>query len=95
MKREEYIKSLATELYRMRKRRDNLSGKDLMEMTPKAAQKHNADLNWLGMEMSKTEERIGFAMGFLTLDDLREYYEPSAWHKYEGVRKEMENLKLE
>lgn len=95
MKRYEYIKKQATELFDLCKKRDKLHERTMQDLTPKAAQKLSSELNWLGMHIDQTKERIGFAMGFLNIEDLRSEYRPSSFHKYDGIRKEMENLKLD
>jgi len=37
------------------------------------------------MLKSKNEERLGFALGYLKLSELRNFYEPSSFHKYDGI----------
>lgn len=64
------------------------------ERTPKQNDKLNVDLNWNRMNYEMERERLGYAMGFLSLNDLRDYYEPSAFHKYKGVRDEMEKIQF-
>lgn len=94
IKRENYIKSIASALAANRKRIDALHSKDTSRMTRNAYEKHEASLNWEHMSKSMNEERLGFALGFLKLEELREFYEPSGWHKYKGVKDEMEKLVL-
>ncbi len=97
MTKEDYILIQARELSKLAKKRKKLSDRsmDTSGMTQKAIQKLHTDMNWEGMNYSMTEERLGFALGHLTLDDLRDTYEPSAWHKYKGIRGEMERLKFD
>ena len=97
MTREEYILIQAKQLNVTAKKRKKLSERsvDISQMTEKAVQNLFASMNWEGMNYSMTEERLGFALGHLKLDDLRDYYEPSGWHKYKGIRGEMEKLKFD
>ncbi len=96
MTREEYIFNQAKELKKLSTKQKKLSERSMSgNLTQKATQNLHADMNWVGMEKSKTEERLGFVMGFLRLSDLREFYEPSAYHKYNGIRAEMEKLKFD
>jgi len=64
-------------------------------MSVKSSGRLNSEYSFLLMEINKTEERIGFALGFLLLTELRAIYEPTGWQKYEGIKGEMENLKFE
>jgi len=95
MTREEYILLQAKELVRLSKKRQKLSLVDYSEVTPKRAQAISTDLNWLGMHYSQCEEKLGYALGLLRLEDIRDYYEPSGFHKYDGVKKELERLKFD
>jgi hypothetical protein len=97
MTREDYILIQARELSKLAKRRKKLFEKsmDSSGMTQKSIQKLHTEMNWEGMNYSMTEERLGFALGHLTLDNLRDFYEPSAWNKYKGIREEMEKLKFD
>lgn len=96
MKKYEYIKRHASELYRLCEKRKKISNRYTSgECTHKQMQKLNAELNWLGMEINKTEERILFALGRLLPEDAQSEYNPSPFHKYEGIRKELEKLKFD
>ena len=97
MTKEEYILIEAKNLKRSAKKRKKLLEKsyDTSSMTPRAIQKLHADMSWEGMHYAMTEERLGYALGRITLDELKDYYEPSGWHKYNGVKSEMEKLKFE
>lgn len=94
IKREDYIKAIAKNLADNRKRIDTLKAKDTSAMTQGARGKHEASLNWEFMAKSMNEERLKFALGCVKLEDLRDYYEPSPFHKYNGVRVEMEKLQF-
>jgi hypothetical protein len=95
MTTEEYIKFQANELFRLAKKRDKLS-EDLFkgDLSAKAFDKKSADLNWTCMEIYKYQERIGYVLGYLKLDEVREYYEPSGFHRYKGIREELSKLSL-
>jgi len=97
MTREEYILIQARELNKIAEKRKKLLERsyDTSQMTQNSVQKLYADMNWEGMHYGMTEERLGFAMGYLKLEDLRDTYEPSGWHKYPGIKKEMERLKFD
>jgi len=97
MTKEEYILIQAKELNKTAKKRKKLLEKsyDTSQMTQNAIQKLYANMTWEAMEYEKTRERIAFASGGLSLNELRDFYEPSGWHKYEGIRKEMEKLKFD
>jgi hypothetical protein len=92
--REAYIKAISSSLFDNRKRIDKLHSKDLRNMTQSQRSKHEASLNWEFMFKSKNEERLGYALGYLKISDLRSFYEPSSYHKYDGVKSEMENIKF-
>jgi hypothetical protein len=94
IKREQYIKQIAVSLFDNRKRIDTLQSKDLRNMTQSQRSKHEANLNWECMIKSKNEERLGFALGHLKLSELRSFYEPSSFHKYDGIKGEMEQIKF-
>ena len=97
MTREDYILIQARQLSKTAKKRKKLHEKscDTSGMSQKAIEKLYTEMNWEGMNYSMTEERLGFAMGYLKLEDLRETYEPSGWHSYKGIRGEMEKLKFD
>ena len=97
MTREDYILIQAKQLKSTAVKRKKLHEKscDISGMSQKAIQKLYTEMNWEGMNYSMTEERLGFAMGYLKLEDLRETYEPSGWHSYKGIRGEMEKLKFD
>jgi len=96
MKRQDYIKQQGVNYKSLVDQREKKSLRYTSgELTHKATQKLNADLNFLGMEIAKTEERLSFALGFLTPEKAREYYEPSPFHKYKGIRFELEKIKFD
>ena len=68
---------------------------DKTGMTTKAIQKLHKEMGWEAMHYAMTEERIGFVLGRITIDELRDSYEPSGWHKYDGIKGEMQNLKFD
>lgn len=96
MKRHEYIKKHAAELYRLCEKRSKLSKNYLDgDHTPKRKQAMNNDLNWLGMQIAQEEERLAFALGKLLPENAQSEYRPSSFHRYEGIRKELETTKFE
>lgn len=81
MKRQDYIKDQASILKRLVDKREKTSKRYLSDdMSHKQKQNLNAELNFLGMEISKTEERLAFALGFLIPDNAKKEYRPSAFH---------------
>jgi len=97
MTKEDYILIQSRTLSVLAKKRKKLSERSMETggMTQRAIQKLHTNMNWEGMNYSMTEERLGFALGYLTLDELRDFYEPSGWHKYKGIRGEMEQLRFD
>lgn len=95
MKRADYIKQQATILKRLCDQRDKKQGCDLMQLSPKQAQKRSADLNFLGMNIEKTKERIAFGLGLLLPEDARKEYCPSYFHRYDGIGAELEKIKFD
>jgi len=94
VKKEVYILMIAKNLASNRKKIDALGSKDTSQMTQKRRGAHESDLTWECMNRSMNEERLRFAMGDLKPENCLEYYEPSAFHKYKGVREELSNLNL-
>ena len=92
--KETYIKTIAIALLANRKRIDSLHSKKTHEMSLSQRQKHEAALNWECMLKSKNEERISVALGLLKISELRDFYDPSAFHKYDGIKSEMQNIKF-
>lgn len=95
MKRADYIKQQAIILKRLCDQRDKKTRYRLMESTSKKAKKIDVDLNWLGMQIEQTKERIAFGLGFLSSEDVRKEYFPSEFHRYPGIREELERLNFE
>lgn len=96
MKRQDYIKQQALELKRACDKRAKLSERYISgNLTHSAMQKLNAEMNWLGMQIDQTEERLLFALGKLLPENAREFYYPSGFHKYNGIRKELEKIKFD
>lgn len=95
MKRAEYVKQQAVILKRLCDQRDKKTRCRLMESTSKKAKKIDVDLNWLGMQIDQTKERIAFGLGFLSPEDVRKEYFPSEFHRYPGIREELERLNFE
>lgn len=95
MKRADYIKQQATILKRLCDQRDKKRGCDLLQLSPKQAQKRSADLNFLGMDIEKTKERLAFGLGLLQPEDTRKEYHPSFFHRYDGIKAELEKIEFE
>lgn len=95
MKRADYIKQQAVILKRLCDQRDKKSGTDLMQLSPKKAQQHSADLNWLGMNIEQTKERIAFGLGLLLPENARKEYQLSAFHRYDGITNELSKIKFD
>jgi hypothetical protein len=94
-KRAEYINNQSIELVRLSRKRKNLHNRMFKELSDRQFKVVCADLDHTCMEIQKTEERIGYVLGFLTLFELREEYKPNGWQTYQGVKDEMRNLKFE
>ena len=96
MKRHEYIRQQANELAKLCKKREAVSARRISgDLSPKQCQKLEAELNWLGMHIGQTEERLLFALGRLQPHEAREEWQPSAWHRYDGIRAELERIEFE
>jgi len=65
------------------------------DLSPKQFLKLDAELNWVGMQIGQTEERLAFALGYLLPHEAREEWHPSGWHSYKGIREELEKTELE
>lgn len=96
MKRQDYIKKQASELKRLVDAREKMSVRYKSgSLTHNAMQKLNADMNWNGMHIAQTEERLSFALGHLLPENAITEYNPSPFHKYDGIRKELEKIKFD
>lgn len=90
--REQFVLSQSKELKRLVEKKRFLHEKMDGDISEGRWKKLNNDLSWVCMNISKTEERIGYALGHLTLRDLRDVYNPSGWQTYKGVAEEMEKM---
>jgi len=90
MKRHEYIKKQAIELNSLCSKREKLKQRYNSDLSPKMAQNISAELNFLGMSIDQTEERLSFALGRLLPENARQEYRPSPFHTYKGIRFELE-----
>lgn len=96
MKRQDYIKNQAVELKKLFDKREKFSKRYTDgDLSHKQAQKMNAELNFLGMDISKTEERLAFALGLLRPENAQKEYRPSAFHVYSGIQAELEKIKFD
>ena len=95
MKRYEYIKKHATELSKLCVKRKKVSERYQSDISQKMKQNLNAELNFLGMHIEQSEERLSFALGKLLPENAISEYRPSQFQRYDGIRKELENTKFE
>jgi len=95
MTKEDYILTQAKELVSLKKKslkiRESLNADTSFSRT----QKLHAEAQWVSMNISKTQERIGFALGFLNLEDLTKEYTPNGWQKQIGLKGELEKIKFD
>lgn len=92
--REKYIKQVASALEKNRLKILKLQEKDTSQMTERTMSNHYASLNWECMHREMNEERLRWALGDLKASDVREFYEPSSFHKYKGIKEEILKIKL-
>lgn len=96
MKKQDYIKQQATIYKSLCDKRDKLARRCIEEdMTPKKRQSIIAELDFLGMNIGQTEERLMFALGAITPEQCRSRWKVSAFHVYDGIRGELENLNFD
>jgi len=96
MKRQDYIKNQAVRLKQLIDKRDKLSDRYTSgDLTHKQTQRLSAEMNFLGMEIAQTEERLAFALGYLLPENAKEEYRLSGFHVYKGIRAELERTKFE
>lgn len=96
MKRQDYIKHHANELKKLIDKREKFSARYTSgELTHKQVQKLNNELNFLGMHITQTEERLAFALGRLLPEEAQEEYHVSGFHTYKGIRSELERTKFD
>lgn len=51
-----------------------------------------ADLNFISMHIEQEKERIGYALGHLNINDIREEWKPTGFHTYKGIKEELKSL---
>jgi len=96
MTKSEYIRKHAIELDKLHKKMKKYSARYQDPNTSqKQVQKINAEMNWLGMQIGQTEERIAFALGYLLPEEAQKTWEPSGWHVYPGIGEELSKLKFD
>lgn len=95
MKREDYIFAQAKVLRSDIQKRNKLNEKIRTDLSLKQRQKIATDLNFLSMEIGKTEERLKFALGAITADEVMEEWRPSGFHVYPGIKNELEKTVFE
>ncbi|HYG84548.1 MAG TPA: hypothetical protein VD907_06770 [Verrucomicrobiae bacterium] len=95
MKRYTYIKKQADELFRLNEKMEKLSDRYQSENTSqKQIQKINAEMNWLGMQIGQTEERIAFGLGLIQPEQVQKEWNPSGWHRYAGIEEELKRVEF-
>lgn len=95
MTKEEYIFLAAKDLKTLSKKRDKINENLNGNNTYNKIQKLHADLGWVCMQIGQAEERLGFALGYLSIDDIRDEWHPSGWHTYKGLKGELSKLKFD
>lgn len=97
----ERIAGLAKRLLSAQQKYQKLQARWKIDATPKQAQKFNADLNWLAMEINKIEYELHVACVDASLADLRnaEHYKeqefrPSGWHTYRWMPPQPKGLMI-
>ncbi|TAN17214.1 MAG: hypothetical protein EPN37_07105 [Chitinophagaceae bacterium] len=96
MKRQDYVKHHAIELKKMCDKRDKLHEKTISgELSYSQFQKVSAELNFLSMHIEQTKERIAFGLGYLIPENTISEYRPSGFHRYDGIRRELERTKFD
>jgi hypothetical protein len=74
------------------KRMEKLSSASLMDLTPKQANKRNADADWIGMDNIKIDHELHALAVELGFSDRRSIYEEieltDGWHRYKHKPRE-------
>ena len=84
-----HMKSLL-KLARRRKKINDILHED--NITAKRRSSLIADLNLISMHIDQDRERIGYALGFINIEDIRDEWVVSGFHNYRGIKEELENL---
>lgn len=94
MERIEYAATHMKILSRLAKRREKirLALENDGSLTDRKISSLRADLTLISMHIEQEKERIGYALGYLSLNDLREEWQPTGFHTYRGLRMELEGL---
>lgn len=95
MKRQDYIKLQSVELKKSMDKSDKLRDKWLICNDLKESKKLSNELNYLNMSIEKTKERIGFALGYISADEVQSEFCLDAMHVYPGIKEELLNLKFD
>lgn len=95
MKRQDYIKLQSIELKKSMDKANRLSEKWLSCNDFKESKKLSNELNYLNMSIEKTKERIGFALGYISADEVQSEWRVDAMHVYPGIKEELLNLKFD
>lgn len=96
MNKEEYIEKHSKILLKLARQKKNLNNRLFnLDLDSKAYRNNVAELDRVCMQYSMTSERIGFALGYLILFEVREEYILNGWQKYQGIKDELRNLKFD
>lgn len=91
MKCQDYIKLHALELKKLCDKRERLNARYFQEETASnRSKKISIELSFLGMYISMEKERLAFALGYLSPQEATKEYCVSEFHRYEGIRSELE-----
>lgn len=94
MTREEYILKQSKLLLAYKRQQDKAREKSLGEVSAKKMESLINDMAWAGMHIEQTKERIGYALGLLDINDIRDTYNPSGFHEYRGIKGELSKLEF-
>lgn len=96
MTKQDYIKKQAANYKAACDKRRKMSDRYTSgNLTQKATQNLNAELNFLGMQIQQIEERIAFALGLLLPENAIKEYRPSQFQTYKGIEFELKNTKFD
>lgn len=96
MTRSEYIKSVAQSYDRLCKKRDKLTKQSMStDLSIKRSLAIDSELNWTCMYIAQDEIRLKFALGCIKVDDTEQSFNPSGFHRYPGIQKELQSLKFD
>lgn len=96
MSKAEYIEKNSKILLKLERQKKNLNNRLFnLDLGSKAYRNNVAELDRVCMHYSMTSERIGYALGYLTLFEVREEYNLNGWQKYKGIKDELRELNFD